>query len=129
VEEDKYPPLVSGEVDAIWNMVDRVLYRHGCYLVLKNVQDPLLIPLSVRTDELRMAYKKRPLDRLPEDVTHAFDRLSSCERQRDKLQLEVLRLNRRLDSANLKLWILGSAVLAEAGVISWLASALFSRLH
>jgi hypothetical protein len=121
VPDEEFARVTQGELDSISNLVDRTLYRH--------MQDPLLIPLAERTDMLRAAYKKRPVERLPEDVTRAFDRLARCERERDQLTNRIIGLERRLGLASLKIWILGGLVLAEGGVIAWLANELMRRLH
>ena len=93
------------------------------------MQDPNYIPLAERTEMLRDSYKRRPIDRLPEDVTRAFDRLARCERERDKQLKQIIALESRLRVANLKIWILGAMVLAEGGTIGWLATELMKRLY
>jgi len=111
----------DSEINLIWAAVDRVLAKH--------VQDPNLVPLAARHDWLREAYKKRKLEELPTDVVRAFDRLSRCERERDRLTSKIIALERKLDMANLKIWVLTALVISEGGALGWLAKALLSRLH
>jgi hypothetical protein len=91
-------------------------------------------PLSPR-EQYRAEYLKRPVERLPRDVTHAFDRLYRLERQNDELRRALL--DHQRDSAKqersyhwLKIWawILAAAVTAEFAAIGGLTSWILDRV-
>jgi hypothetical protein len=113
--------LSPGEIDAIWNLADRVVAKH--------MQDPNYIPLAERTELLREQYKRRPVDRLPEDVVRAFDRLARCERERDRLASRLIKLEIAASSMRTRLWALTAVAGAEFAVIGWLAIELLRKLH
>jgi hypothetical protein len=70
--------------------------------------------------EWRRQYHKRPLDKLPGDITIAFDRIEQQRRDADKLRAALLATQGKLGSANTKVWVLMLIVLGEGAVISWL---------
>lgn len=84
-------------------------------------------PLAPR-DRWRAQYLARPLDRLPKDVTHAFDRLYRIERQNDELRQSLLEARRGQHKHVIWLGIVTAAAVAEFGVIGWLVSAFLDRL-
>ena len=92
------------------------------------MQDPNYIPLAERTELLREQYKRRPVDRLPEDVVRAFDRLARCERERDRLANRLIKLEIAASSMRTRLWVVTVAATAEFAVIGWLVYALLKRL-
>lgn len=94
------------------------------------VQDPNLIePAKPRLpDEWRRNYLMRPLEKLPGDVTRAYDRIYTLEREKDAVNGELLRAHRRLGWANLKIWILMLVVSGEGAVIAWVVSRLWEQM-
>lgn len=84
-------------------------------------------PLGPR-DAWRAQYLKRPLDRLPKDVTHAFDRLYRLERQNDELHEALRKSDSRYHWLKIWAWILAAAVTAEFAAIGGLASWLLDRV-
>lgn len=96
------------------------------------MQDERLIgltedPLSPR-DRWRAQYLSRPLDRLPKDVTHAFDRLYRLERQNDELRESLLEARQGQRRHMIWLGIVTAAAVAEFAVIGWFASVFLDRL-
>jgi len=112
---------IPGELDLLSNAADRAIAKH--------MQDQNYIPLAERTDLLRESYKRRPVERLPEDVTRAFDRLARCERERDRLANRVIKLETAASSFRTRIWALASVATSEFIIILWLAKELFRRLH
>ena len=81
------------------------------------MHDPLLIdPFrddSVQPrlpEEWRKQYLKRQVDRLPQDVTVAFDRVEMRRRENNQLRQALLSTQKKLDRANLKIWVLSLLV-------------------
>jgi hypothetical protein len=111
-----------GFIPHAMDLVDRVFEKHG------------LMPDHIELDTLldgrpRKNYGDRSHKQLLEDVNALYDKLVLLVRERDELRGQVGRLQRKLSTLNLKFWIVSAAVMAEAGVITWLANQLFSRLH
>lgn len=81
------------------------------------VRDPLLIDEGEKRipDEWRRRYEKRAIDKLPADVTKAFDRVWQVEREKDLLRSDM---QRKLRRANWKIWIMGLVIspIASEGV-------------
>jgi hypothetical protein len=89
------------------------------------MQDPKLIdPNEPRIpDKWRRLYLQRPLDKLPADVTVLFDRQEKLSREKDLVQADLMEAQRRLSSADLKIWVLMLVVSGEGAVIGWLVDA------
>lgn len=89
---------------------------------MNTVRDAKLIdPQEPRIpDDWRRAYLNRPIERLPLDVTRAYDRIVKLEREKNLVQADLLQAQRSLDRADLKIWVLMLAVGAEGAVIGWL---------
>jgi chemotaxis methyl-accepting protein methylase len=120
VQEDEFL-RIPGELELLTNAADRALAKH--------MQDPNYVPLAERTDSLRNEYKRRPVERLPEDLTRAFDRIARAERERDRLASRVIKLETAASSFRTRIWVLGAVAGAEFITIGWLANALLRRLH
>ncbi len=95
------------------------------------MRDPQLIdPAEPRIpDEWRRAYLNRPIERLPRDVTLAFDRLWTIEREKDEMRGELLAAKDQLHWADLKIWILMLVVGGEGAIIGWLVKDFLARLR
>lgn len=76
--------------------------------LIDNLGNP--IPLAERTEELRDFYRNRAIDKLPSDVTKAFDRLWQVEREKDRLAAQLVNTQKKLRHANLKIWLLSLVV-------------------
>jgi hypothetical protein len=74
------------------------------------------------------SYKETDPVKLQGQVNDLSDLLVLVIRERDKLSEANKDLKERLRFLNLKFWILSSVVVAEGGMIAWLATALFSKL-
>jgi hypothetical protein len=94
------------------------------------MQDKKLIDPAARRipDEWRRTYRMRPLDKLPEDVTRSFDRIFLLEREKDAINTALLKAQRRLGWANLKIWILMLVVSGEGAVIAWVVTRLWEQM-
>lgn len=75
-------------------------------------------------DEWRQKYLQRSLERLPEDVTKAYDRIWDLQREKDEINGRLIAAEKALGWANLKIWILGGLVVGEGAIIGWLAKEL-----
>jgi hypothetical protein len=96
------------------------------------LQDERLIPLTEDPlgprDRWRQEYLRRPLERLPKDVTHAFDRLYRLERQNDELHDALLKSDSRYHWLKIWAWILAAAVTAEFAAIGGLTNWILDRV-
>jgi hypothetical protein len=91
------------------------------------LNNPQLLDPGLRIpDEWRRAYRRRPPDQLANDVTKAFDRLWSIEREKDQLRSD---LHLATKIANVKIWILTGLVTVQFAVIGWGVEFLIGRLR
>lgn len=73
------------------------------------MKDPNLIAMTDRLpDDWRRVYLARPLEKLPADVTRAFDDLAILRREKDRMQREMLDTKRWSYLRFLLLLILGA---------------------
>lgn len=73
------------------------------------MKDPNLIAMTDRIpDDWRRMYMARPLEKLPADVTRAFDALAALQREKDRMQAEMLATKRWSYLRFLLLLILGA---------------------
>lgn len=112
---------MPGIIDDMMDRVDRAFEKHGVEAGTPEL-DNLLVGRPRRN------YRNRTHEELLIDVNQLYDKLIAMVRERDDLRDKFNRAQRKLDALNLKFWIVSSAVLAEAGVIGFLANELFSRL-
>lgn len=83
------------------------------------IKDPLLIDnhgLRIR-EEWRANYKQRAIDKLPGDLIIAFDRIHNLQREKEVLQAQLNEANRKLERANLRIWIMSLIVSPIAAAI------------
>ena len=73
-------------------------------------------------------YGDRSHGQLTKDVNRLTDLLVDLIRERDDLRNALTKAQRKLDSLNLKFWVVSSLVVGEGFVIGWCATELFSRL-
>ena len=87
------------------------------------------IPLAERTEELRDFYRNRAIEKLPSDVTKAFDRLWHVEREKDELRSQLEAAKKALKWERWKSRLLIAVVTGEAIVIGWLVNVVSHFLH
>ena len=80
-------------------------------------------------DDWRRNYLQRPIDKLPADITRAFDMMWKLQREKDSINGKLLEAERRLDVAGWKLWTLGLIVTGEGLVIGWLVKSFLDHLR
>lgn len=90
------------------------------------VRDPLLIDNQGRRipEEWRRNYRHRSIDRLPDDLIVAFDRIHTLQKEKDEIQKELIETKRKLDRANLKIWIMSlivSPIATKVLTVIWIA--------
>jgi hypothetical protein len=79
----------------------------------------------------RINYRHRTHDELLGDVNQLYDKLVSLTKERDELRKSLNEAKEKLESLkyiNLKFWICSIAVVAQCGVIAFLAKELFARI-
>lgn len=117
---------MDGFIDWCMERVDQVLERS------KSQPEP---PVEVRLRNFlighprRDQYQERDPAKLQTQINGLADILRLAVRERDQARAIQETSRHRLNSVNLKLWILSGIVCAEGGLIFWLANQLFSRLH
>lgn len=89
------------------------------------VKDPLLIDTQGRRipEEWRRNYRKRSVDRLPDDLIVAFDRIYTLQGEKDKIQAELLETKEKLRRANQRIWIMSlivSPIVSRILVLVWI---------
>ena len=94
------------------------------------MRDPKLIQQSEPRipDEWRRHYMARSIERLPADVTVAFDRIHQVQKDKDQLRDDLSTATNDLKFANLKIWILTGVALAQSGLLAWALKTIFDRL-
>lgn len=94
------------------------------------MRDPKIIDTTKERipDDWRRHYAMRPLEKLPQDVTQAFDRIWTLQREKDVINRDLGLAHRRLDSAGIKLWIMGLFLAGEGAVILWLVDQVLKRI-
>lgn len=88
------------------------------------VKDPLLIDNQGRRipEEWRRNYRHRSIDRLPDDLIIAFDRIHTLQGEKDKIQSELLETKEKLRRANQRIWIMSlivSPIVSRILVVIW----------
>jgi hypothetical protein len=78
--------------------------------------------------EWRRAYLMRPLEKLPQDVTYAFDQLHQQRRETNTMNRALIETKRKLGIADVKVWVLMLVVTGEGVVIGWLAKIVLAHL-
>jgi chromosome segregation ATPase len=111
---------VSGFIDWAMTAVEKHSQRHA-------IEGTELVTLL--HGRPRRNYEKRTHEELLADVNELYDKLISLVRERDELRAQLTKAQRKLDSLNIKFWIVSAAVVSEGCVIAFLANELFSRLH
>lgn len=84
------------------------------------MRDPLLIAQGEQRipDEWRRKYThERTLEQIRIDVTGLYDRNWTLRKKNDELLASLLRAQKRLDAANLKIWIMSLIVSPIIGLI------------
>lgn len=87
------------------------------------MRDPLFIDEGEKRipDEWRSKYLNKAV--LPKDMTIAFDRIHTLQRDKDLLQSDLLNTRRELDGAKIKIWVLSLIV---GPIVGELAKLLFT---
>jgi hypothetical protein len=80
-------------------------------------------------DAWRVKYLNRSMDRLPADVTKAFDRLWQVEREKDRLAAALEDTRKQLSWERWKSRALIVVVSGEAVVIGWLVTVVSHALR
>jgi hypothetical protein len=92
------------------------------------VRDPLLIDEPRIPEEWRRNYLVRSPEKLAGDVTRLYDENWLLKRENGRMQQALLDTERRLNSAGLKMWIMGLVLGAQGSVIGWLVKAFLERM-
>lgn len=73
--------------------------------------------LAQRPIEWRDRYLFRPISDLPKDVALLYDAIYAERKEKITIQARLSVAHRRLDSANIKLWVMGILLAGEGAAI------------
>ena len=99
--------------------------------LLELPNDPPLPDKRLSEQKIEEWYRHRPVYKLENDLIEAFNQLHEIRRRArsdaDRLRQAVIDTRKQLQSAKLRIWILGGVAAAELSIIGWLVKAFLDR--